>query len=198
MLQKSNKRNHAAVFRSATFCYKPRVLPALLNVFLAPSVWADCNAHLPASTPDTQFSLDTPAAGAALVHDGKTGLTWMRCSLGQQWNATSNQCLNDPAQAWSFTWTQALAAAKSSRYAGLSDWRLPNKKELASIVDLRCWQPAINPVVFPDSPMGKFWTASPVTYSDQFYAWYVDFADGSYGNLGNDKLLWVRLVRDDS
>lgn len=179
--------------------FLPKFLPSLVicAAAVSPKLWADCNTLLPSTTPNSQFSLINPTPDSAVVRDDKTGLMWQRCSLGQRWDGSNQQCLNDNSQPFNFTWTQALAAAASSRYAGYDHWRLPNKKELGSILDLHCLQPAINSSLFPDAPSGRYWSSTPVIYSDQFYAWYVDFKDGGYGNLANDNNLWVRLVRDD-
>jgi len=52
------------------------------------------------------------------VTDNATGLMWEQADSGRALN-----------------WEQALAYAQSLRLAGYSDWRLPNAKELQSIVD---------------------------------------------------------------
>jgi hypothetical protein len=56
--------------------------------------------------------------GDETVTDRATGLTWMK--------ADSNRGMN---------WADALAYARNLELAGHSDWRLPNTKELQSIVD---------------------------------------------------------------
>ena len=61
------------------------------------------------------------------VSDAATGLVWTAVDSG------------DPAlggdRAGPLTWQQALELAETSTYAGHDDWRLPNAKELQSIVD---------------------------------------------------------------
>ena len=56
--------------------------------------------------------------GDGTITDRATGLMWMKGDSG----ATMN-------------WGQALAYAEGLEYAGYDDWRLPNAKELQSIVD---------------------------------------------------------------
>ena len=68
------------------------------------------------------------------VTDNATGLTWMKVDSGKKMN-----------------WAQALKYAEDLEYANRTDWRLPNAKELHSIVDYsRCPDvknsPAIDPV----------------------------------------------------
>ncbi len=60
--------------------------------------------------------------GDGTITDKATGLTWMKADSGKQMN-----------------WAQALKYAENLKYAGHTDWRLPNAKELQSIVDYtRC------------------------------------------------------------
>jgi len=87
-----------------------------------------------------------------------------------------------------------VAAAQHS-LAGFRDWRLPNKNELASIVEYRCVA-AINKQAFPNTPSAEYWSSSPSTYTySSSYAWYVNFASGgvSFNHKGSSSL--VRLVR---
>lgn len=65
--------------------------------------------------------------GDGTVTDSATGLMWMQIDSGQL-NAGDN---SDGA----LNWQQALAWAENLDYAGYTDWRLPNAKELQSIVD---------------------------------------------------------------
>ena len=125
-------------------------------------------------------------------HDGTvthktTGLTWMRCALGQTW--TGSSC---SGTASTYTYDQAVALKRS--FAGHGDWRLPNIAELQTIVERENINPAINNKIFPETPNNAFWSSSPdVGYSD--YAWSVDF---SYGGVYYDDRygsLPVRLVR---
>ena len=57
------------------------VLCGLLSVT---SVQA-CNSAIPQTTPSSRFQ----DLGDGTVQDTKTGLTWMRCSLGQSWDGVS-------------------------------------------------------------------------------------------------------------
>lgn len=57
------------------------------------------------------------------VTDPTTGLTWKRCAVGQTWSRTT--CTGTGA---TYNWTTAKAL--TSTFAGQSDWRLPNIREL--------------------------------------------------------------------
>ena len=140
---------------------------------------AQCNSSIMKSTPSALFTISNDEA-----LDIRTRLVWKRCMVGKTWNGTS--CVGT---ADSLTWGQALAA-------GTGGWRLPNIKELLSIVEVSCASPAINTTVFPNTSDLFFWTSSP--YANNNQAWSVSFTDGN--DEGGDKTtgLAVRLVRDSN
>ncbi|ADH85184.1 DUF1566 domain-containing protein [Desulfurivibrio alkaliphilus] len=179
------------------------VLLFALILIAPPATWAGAVANC---TDENSAVTTTPTADFHDNEDGTvthkpTGLVWMRCSLGQSWDSNAGICADT---ANSYNWQQALAAAQSLNsegYAGQSDWRLPNKNELASIVEERCWSPAINFVIFPNTPAAGFWSSSPDAEpsSDGWYrsGWGVNFDDGSV--IWNFKAASgkVRLVRSE-
>jgi hypothetical protein len=65
--------------------------------------------------------------GDGTVTDRATGLTWMQVDSGH--------LKAGPKKDGRMNWQQALAWAEGLTFAGRSDWRLPNAKELQSIVD---------------------------------------------------------------
>lgn len=144
-----------------------------------------CRETIVASTPDANFTVH----GDGGVLQNTTGLIWMRCSLGQTWDGRT--CTGQPA---TFTWREALRAARDERFAGRSDWRLPNKNELESIVEDRCASPAINSAIFPETASLYYWSSSPYSGSGRA-AWSVDFSFGSVNASVKSGRLNVRLVR---
>ena len=150
---------------------------------------ANQNPLVPTSTQTADFIIH----GDGTATHAPTGLMWMRCILGQNW--TGATCTGSASE---YTWQDALKAAQtvnsSSGHAGYTDWRLPNKNELASIIEERCWNPAINATVFPGTPSDGFWSSS--TYAeDRYYAWFVNFNDGSVDPDYKTSSRSVRLVR---
>lgn len=124
------------------------------------------------------------------VTDSATGLTWKRCSEGQTWNGST--CLGTAS---TYTYAQANAFTGVTVFAGQNDWRLPNIRELQTIVDRSTYNPAINSAVFPNTPNALFWSDSPfLLYSDS--AWIVGFGTDGYGHYNQRAgSLAVRLVR---
>lgn len=67
------------------------------------------------------------------VSDTATGLMWAKADSG---DAAFAQALSGyKNHDGSMNWEEALAFAENADYAGCGDWRLPNAKELQSIVD---------------------------------------------------------------
>ena len=116
-----------------------------------------------------------------VVTDSTTGLMW------QKEYATDK------------TWQQALKYCEDSTYAGYSDWRLPNKNELASLLNHdKSGAPYSD---FPDMPSRYFWSSSTFdAYAN--LAWDVSFrlgdVDDNSNNDGwnkNSNYDYVRCVR---
>lgn len=147
------------------------------------------NPAVEPTTPTRDFVLSDQGTA---IHQ-PTGLMWMRCSLGQTWNSAENRCTGT---ATTFNWDEASNRATNSTFGGYNDWRLPDKAELATIVELRCWSPVINTQVFPNTSSAWYWSSTPYPFSHTA-AWSVYFGLGSVGGASGDGYLpRVRLVRD--
>lgn len=115
-----------------------------------------CKSNIAPNVTSAQY-IDT---GEGYVIDVKTGLMWSKCSFGQTFN--DGGCTGSPANLSS--WSAALMTTEtvnSDNYLGFQDWRLPNAKELASLVSYQCMRPAINVELFPDTPSAAYWTNTP-------------------------------------
>ena len=152
-----------------------------------------CNENIIPTTPGERF-LDN---GDGTVTDIRTGLIWMRCSLGQTWDYDGKACVGNPLE---YTWQQALQVAASYTYAASNAWRVPDKKQLHSITERSCVQPAINLDIFPQTPdLGIYWTASPSVYSNRSNeSWVVTFYRGNDFSYDKSDGRYVRLVRPDT
>lgn len=144
---------------------------------IAINSYAECIPVTMEATPTARF---TPINGGGEVKDKVTGLIWQRCAIGQVWN--QNTC-SAPIEAKQLTWHEALKQAKALG----NGYRLPNIRELHSIVEPRCSSPSVNSTVFPNAVSGGFWSSTPVGHTFGG-TWYIDFSNGgrSYTrNLGN-------------
>lgn len=120
------------------------------------------------------------------VTDSKTALVWARCSVGQSWNGSA--CTGTGTESY-LTHQAALQHA-----AAQTGWRLPNVKELSSLMDEGCQNPVIDSAAFPNTPSTWFWSSSPYM-SFTGVARGVDFGDGGVVNGGRGNAYAVRLVR---
>lgn len=126
-----------------------RLICCALGLLVGLNVSAQtCSDAILASTPDARF-IDN---GDGTVTDLQTRLTWKRCLEGLSGSDCSQGTMS------LFQWPEAL------QYAAAQDgtWRLPDIKELFSIVELRCERPSINLNMFPNMPVETdVWSSSP-------------------------------------
>ena len=122
------------------------------------------------------------------VIDNRTGLEWQRCS------ADAPDCTAIDSQE-KMTWMGALEFAQNSTYAGYSDWRLPNKNELETLVARDCLNPAIIGNAFPSTLNDRHWTSTPNQFNSTF-AWTVSFDKGDHAISPKGNLLGFRMVRE--
>jgi hypothetical protein len=169
---------------------KEWILP-LFFCLLASSVFAGqvCDLTVP------QFSNAVyEEQGDGSVTDKSSGLTWMRCSLGQIWK--NNTCLNHPQ---GLDWENAKLAVQKinedPKYF-YSDWKLPSLKEMAFITDLRCKNPRINLSIFPNTPANSFWTSTTkLVDGPELQAYAMNFGEGGLVLSNLNQKYYVRLVR---
>lgn len=150
-------------------------------------------AHADCVEADYVTAFSNSDGNAQTQTDDKTGLMWAKCQIGK----TGANCENGGAT--KFTWDNALAkvsTANTENYLGYSDWRLPNVKELYSIVEPKCTGPTINRTAFPNTQGAAHWSSTPI---DANQAYIVRFAPGigDYGaKAGEGGGYFIRLVRD--
>jgi hypothetical protein len=120
--------------------------------------------------------------GDGTVTDNVTGLMWQQA-----------------VPTGTYTWEQAKAYCPPLTLAGHSDWRLPSRIELTSIVDLGVLSDTtINSAYFPSTPSNAFWSLSPVAGSPSSAwdsAWSVSFNIGVIYSLATASTYYVRCVR---
>jgi len=124
------------------------------------------------------------------ITDNCTGLMWNKCLQG----LSGTSCQTGTAS--TTYWEEAKVSCEDSTSSNYSDWRLPNVKELMSIVNYQNSSPAINATYFPATVSGDYWSST--TYKpNTANAWRVSFTDGyvSFGNNKTTNLNYARCVR---
>ena len=143
--------------------------------------------------------------GDGTISDARTGLMWTKCSYGQTYDGGDTNgdgiiCEGSPTFG---SWQQAFswaAASNTSEAYGYNDWRLPNVKELGSIVDFSKHTPAINSSIFPSTSTGSYWTSTPSKVldgnsNDDTQSANIWFQTGDHGLNNRTTDLYLRLVR---
>jgi hypothetical protein len=86
-----------------------------------------------APLPATRYQAE---ASGQVLRDQHTSLSWAVCSVGRR--LSGGVCVDDVGGVQTFTWAQALAKVaevNQAKLGGHGDWRLPNRAELASLLD---------------------------------------------------------------
>ncbi len=178
-----------------------KLLVLLTGFILAGTAGAQqlCDGTIPTSAPSHRFVVNDDGT----VFDNRTSVTWMRCAVGSELDdndtptvISDDQCVASDTEL--FSWEDALNYASdlnaAGGFAGNTDWRLPNIKELMLLVERQCVSPAVNAAVFPDTAIETpFWSSTPDTL---FSTYLINFNDGTQNTgrrLTGDYLL--RLVR---
>lgn len=147
-----------------------------------------CNSNVEETTPTSRFELNE---GEAL--DTKTGLIWSRCVHGQGWSEETRTC---EGQTRLLNWKVAMEAATG-------DWRVPNIKELGSIVEHACANPSLNLSVFTGAPIAPgIWSSTPsrryLSQPTNEKVWMTLFQDGTALGASKNFSLHTLLVKDSN
>lgn len=146
-----------------------------------------CYSNITTTKPISNFQLNTDGT----VLDTTTKLMWSRCLVGQSWDSSSSSCTGTAQQ---LDWSEALSEAKRSTLASYSTWRLPNAKEVLTLVERSCVDPAINLVAFPASNSENMWTGTTVVNQPD-RGWAIAMYSGKNNSKEKIIRLYVRLVR---
>jgi len=128
--------------------------------------------------PSPRFTVD---GTGNCVTDNLTGLMW-----------TGNANLPAATQ----TWQQALDYANALSLCGFTDWRLPNRKELRSLINYSSADnaTALNGLGFNNVQADYYWSSSSYAGSAG-HAWIVGLFDGSVFANGKPNGFYVWPVR---
>ena len=123
----------------------------------------------------TNLLFGTLSRDAEIVSDSATGLQWQDDAI---------------VASTVRTWPDAIDYCENTlTLGGYSDWRLPNKKELLSIIGHLGYSPA----VFVNTSLSSYWSSTTLVYFTDG-AWYV--INGGYSRNGHKTWdIYVRCVR---
>ena len=109
------------------------------------------------------------------VKDNESGLMWQKQAVASR------------------TWAEALSYCEEVSTADKFDWRLPNRNELASLINYE----KANGVVsdFPGIAAKGFWTSTSTVSGNE--AWTVDFETGKIESSSKTNTKYIICVRND-
>ncbi|MBA7633868.1 hypothetical protein ES703_41439 [subsurface metagenome] len=129
---------------------------------------------------DSDYTINPPSYtdnGDGTVTDNVTGFMWQ-----QEDDDTTR------------TWDEACSYCNDLVLAAYSDWRLPSKKELMSIVNYGTYSPSIDTTYFSATDAARYWS-SPTYANNPSQAWSVCFEYGKVTYLDKSGGFYVRCVR---
>jgi hypothetical protein len=143
--------------------------------------------------------------GDGTITDNNTGLMWEKKSL--EGDTTTNIHHRDKTYTWANAFAVHIAGLNAGAgFAGHTDWRLPNVKELQSIVNYENFNPSVSSefntscvarctvVTCSCTSSSNYWSSSTVA-GHPVTAWDVFFFGGFVGNDGKGSTGVVRAVR---
>ena len=135
--------------------------------------------------PDPRFTTNTPVvSGEEVIIDNLAGLMWTKDA-------------NIPEG--SMDWTNAVLYCNTNLnvggYGGYSDWRLPNRKELESLLDSGCSSSPVLPSGYPFTGVQStyYWTGT--TRASNNSAWDVGMHNGDVNDVSKTLSYYVWPVR---
>lgn len=150
------------------------------------------------------------------ITDAQTNLMWKKCSEGQKYESSRKTCTGLTKH---YTWKHANDYFSSAEiFANYNDWRLPNERELETLIwcsngtlpENAAWgcdgknndkgfykSPTIDKNAFPNTEKGGYLSTTTGTYKKQKTYWVRWFSSGGkYGDSSDEIKGSVRLVRE--
>ncbi len=181
---------------------------------LGPGITQDCMGQLPATGQSTVYVTDDDGdiqAGATLSYMDNGDGTITDLNTGLMWEKKSNDgTIHDKDTA--YNWDDAFAVHvaglndPNAPFAGHTDWRMPNVKELQSIIDYEADSPSVDPVFNSgcvaactvttcSCTQSVYWSATS-SAGIPMLAWVMDFSNGDvFGDHKSLSVFSVRAVR---
>src|SRR6266516_3750266 len=149
--------------------------------------------------------------GDGTITDNNTGLMWEKLSMDGSVHDVSN------TYTWANAFAQHVATLNGTSFAGHTDWRVPNVKELESIHNWQNFSPAVSPAFNNNCRSGctvltcsctassTYWSSTSVAGQARpgdppgpTFAWMAGFDDGNVYGVDKSEVNFVRGVRGGS
>lgn len=177
---------------------KIRTVFAIFTTFASSGLLAQtCFDDQPASHTNGQY--EDRHDGTIL--DVVNSLLWSKCNVGETYDAATNSCNGTPS--YFATWQDALIATQdtaNTTIGNLTGFRMPNIKELASIVDYRCYSPSIDLDLFSTTINAPYWSNTPDEHQVHNQPGYegllINFSSGEEFDQLRNGIVVMRLVRE--
>lgn len=126
--------------------------------------------------------------GDGTITDKATGLMWVKQpeNIGGVWVSEG-----EPVKV---SWNDAIDNCNALSYAGFSDWRLPNVRELSSLLYYAKSAPLIDTTFFPNTKNAYYFT-STTYFASTTNAFQGSFLHGFFSILAKTSTAYVRPVR---
>ena len=122
-------------------------------------------------------SFSRSRTSSCIVTDSITKLQWQDDTIGTR-----------------TTWQGAIDRCEALILGGYSDWRLPTRKELLSIVDDTKFNPSIYSTFVNTSTLNFYWSSTTTT-NNSSNAWHIFFYYGGTNFYYKTNTNYVRCVR---
>lgn len=171
-------------FDSGMNCYGVWKLPDTGQTVHYSTAPGDDSDYRPAAT-QPRYTVLNPVGISSVTVDNVTGLMWIT-------NPQTDAGFNKPGAS---TWDVAISSCEALNYAGYTDWRLPNIRELISIVDYGTTAVAkIDSAAFFGAISQVYWSGTTHSIGAP-NVWHVQFNSGIVTNSLITSSLYVRCVR---
>lgn len=139
------------------------------------------------------------------VKDNVSGLVWEvktttsgvhNMGNTYQWGGLTAIGINHPNSQGVYhdSWNDLVQESNDNSFCGFSNWRVPNIKELSSIINKNIINPAVDENYFPNTISDSYWSSEPFA-GDELVAWFLYF-DNGYESFNNRTVsARIRLVR---
>ena len=123
------------------------------------------------------------------ISDNATGLTWQKCQYG----LSGSSCVTGTASSTQLS--IATSTCMTLNLGGKTDWRLPNRFELESLITTENQLPTLTNTYFPNTSTAVVYWTSTVRAVNPAQMITVNFSDGTVGVSTRTNVAYMRCVR---